>query len=69
MKYKVENNHDDKVLIMTEDEWRRLIGTYANQYNYGRCRHWKTGTGVLYWDCGPKTFKITPIFEGDAPQN
>ena len=68
MKYKVENNHDDKVLTMTEEEWRRLIGTYANRYNDGRCRHWKTGTGVLYWDCGSTTFKITPIFEC-SPQN
>ena len=67
MKYKVENIQNGKVLIMTEDEWRRLIAAYANQYNYGICRHWKSAT-ALYWDCGSTTFKITPIFEC-SPQN
>jgi hypothetical protein len=60
MKYKVENNQNDKILIMTEDEWRRLVHACASQENYGMFRHWEHD-GVKYFDCGAKTFKITAI--------
>lgn len=60
MKYKVENNRDDKVLIMTEDEWRRLVSACASQENYGMFRHWEID-GTKFFDCGAKTFKITAI--------
>lgn len=64
MKYKVEILNSDKVLIMTEDEWRPYIHAVARTENYGMFRHWERD-GALYFDCGPRTFRVTRM-NGDA---